>query len=404
MRFFEFNQSINEGGDSKSTQFNSEVGLLAAMCGVDPTSFDPKNPAPSFANSPYTVGNNTLANIQAQADNYNPTKFNKWVTSVGPKVANLILTELTKLKMPAPTELSWVGGQNQSSVADVKFVNHPVDGISVKEAGAPTLANLTAKSLGLDGEDPDVFRQHAPAEWDAVKQYVFKKVIEIAKAQPGKAFSPIKSKYSITYMEGEIPQGAKRLKVPKVPEQPPAIEPTSEDVTSSGYFVINFGDGIVNEPEERIMTDLPKNSAWQRVFGDYFQGYWNKDTDLKQLGERLFIKIGKDFVAKIKLGLAQAANLQSAVKMGNKSYFYATPKAVFYVPSVTSTQGLALIDLKYTAPKGTNQNFLATIGYPGQTPASVLIYIRYANGIFQTNPTVRVQRLTNPEGLGWIKL
>jgi len=402
MRFFEFNQSINEGGDSKSTQFNSEVGLLAAMCGVDPASFDPKNPAPSFANSTYTVGNSTFANIQAQADNHNPTKFNKWVTSVGPKVANLILTELTKLKIPAPTELSWVGGQNQSSVADVKFVNHPVDGISVKEAGAPTLANLTAKSLGLDGEDPDVFRQHAPAEWDAVKQYVFKKVIEIAKAQPGKAFSPIKSKYSITYMEGEIPQDAKRLKVPKPPQQQaPAVE---EDVASGGYFVINFGDGIVNEPEERIMTDLPKNAAWQRVFGDYFQGYWNKDTDLKQLGERLFIKIGQDFVAKIKLGLAQAAKLHSAVKMGDKSYFYATPKAVFYVPSVTSTQGLKLVDLKYTAPKGTNQNFLATIGYPGQTPASVLIYIRYANGIFQTNPTVRVQRLTNPEGLGWIKL
>ena len=420
MRFFEFNQTLEEGGDSKSTQFNSEVGLLAAMCGVDPASFDPTNPGPSFANSPYTVGNTTLANIQAQAENYNPAKFNKWVTSVGPKITNLILTELTKLKMPAPTEIAWVGGQNQSSVADIKFVNHPVDGISVKEAGAPTLANLTAKSLDLDGEDPDVFRQHAPAEWDAVKQYVFKKVIEITKAQPGKAFSPIKSKYSITYMEGEIPQDSKRLKVPKTPQQLPSSEPASEpasepssepssepasaNVTNNGYFVINFGDGIVNEPEDRIMTDLPKNAPWQRVFGDYFQGYWNKDDNLKQLGERLFIKIVQDFVSKIKIGLAQEAKLHSAVKMGNKSYFYATPKAVFYVPSVTNNRGLKLVDLQYTAPKGTNQNFLATIGYPGQTPASVLIYIRYANGIFQTNPTVRVQRLTNPQGLGWIKL
>lgn len=443
MRFREFKDiQLQEGGDSKGTQFNSEVGLLAAMCGVDPATFDPNNPAPSFANSPYTIGDETLANIQAQAENYNPAKFNKWVSSVGPKIANQVLSELQKLGMPAPTELAWVASQNQSSVADVKFVNHPVDGISVKEAGAPTLANLTAKSLGLDGEDPDVFRSHAQAEWDAVKQYVFNKVVEIAKAQPGKAFSPIKPKYSITYMEGEIPQDAKRLKVPKLPQQQqptqqlqqpqpvapkpqpqPVEEPETvdnirfssesivregrcilEDVAGGGYFVINFGDGSVNEPEDRIMSDLPRNAPWQRVFGDYFQSYWNKDEELKTLGSRLFSKIGQDFVSKIKAGLAEESKLHSAVKMGAVSYFYATPKAVFYVPSVTNNKGLTLVDLTYTAPKGTNQNFLATIGYNGQSPASVLIYIRYANGIFQTNPTVRVQKLTNPEGLGWIKL
>lgn len=441
MRFNEFKHiSLTEGGDSKGTQFNSEVGLLAAMCGVDPASFDPSNPAPSFENSPYTIGEETLANIQSQAENYKPEKFNKWVKTVGPKIVATILAELDKLGIPHPTELAWVASQNQSSVADVKFVNHPIDGISVKEAGAPTLANLTAKSLGLDGEDPDVFRAHAQAEWDAVKQYVFNKVIEIAKAQPGKMFAPTKPKYSITYMEGEIPQDAKRLKVPKAQapvqqkpqEQPPQETPPQqqvqqrpdtvddiefsgediirqgrcilEDVTGGGYFVINFGDGTVNEPEDRIMTDLPKNAPWQRVFGDYFQAYWNKDQQLKSLGSKLFSKIGQDFVSKIKAGLSEDSKLHSAVKMGEVSYFYATPKAIFYVPSVGNNKGLKLVDLEYTAPKGTNQNFLATIGYDGETPASVLIYIRYANGIFQTNPTVRVQKLTNPQGLGWIKL
>jgi hypothetical protein len=426
MRIIELieNLGLQEGGNSKGTQFNSEVGLLAAMCGVDPATFDPTNPAPSFENSPFAIGEETLANIQSQAANYNAAKFNKWVTGVGPKISSSILAELEKLKLPAPTELAWVGSDNQSSVADIKFVNHPVDGISVKEAGAPTLANLTAKSLGLEGEDPDVFRAHAQAEWDNVKQYVFAKVIEIAKSQPGKLFSPIKSKYSITYMEGEIPQ-TNRLKAPKpaTPQQPPAPPPppaqqpfqqnpapvasgdtTLSEEVSAGYFVINFGDGIVNEPENRIMTDLPKNAPWQRVFGDYFQGYWNKDAELKRLGGLLFSKIGQDFVSKIKLGLAEDSKLHSAVKMGDVSYFYATPKATFYVPSTTNNKGLKLFDLQYTAPKGTNQNFLATIGYEDQVPASVLIYIRYANGIFQANPTVRVQKLTNPQGLGWIKL
>ena len=439
MRFNEFkNIQLAEGGDSKATQFNSEVGLLAAMCNVPTALFDPNNPevAFSYGNKKYTIGQETYDNIKAQAANYKADKFNKWVNTVGPKIANIVLEQLNTLGMPAPTELAWVGSQNNSSVADVKFVGHKVDGISVKEAGAPTLANLTAKSLGLEGEDPDVFRAHARAEWDAVKQYVFAKVIEIAKAQPGKVFSPIKSKYSITYMTGDIPQDAKRLKAQK--EQPAQqdqqqdqqpVQPTqqqqtqqahggwgqdlgpadtdtslSEDVATGGYFVINFGDGVINEPEDRIMTDLPKNSAWQRVFGDYFQGYWNKDAELKRLGALLFNKIGTDFVNKIKQGLTDQSKLNSAVKMGEVSYFYATPKATFYVPSTTNNKGLILHDLEYTAPKGTNQNFLAKIGYKDEEPATVLIYIRYANGIFQTNPTVRVQKLTNPQGLGWIKL
>lgn len=432
MRFYEFkNVQLKEGGASQGTQFNSEVGLLAAMCGVDPATFDPKNPEPSFANSPYTVGQETFNNIKAQAEFYKADKFNKWVKVVGPKVTNLVMKELAKLNIPPPTELGWVASQNQSSVADVKFINHPVDGISVKEQGAPTLANLTAKTLGLDtgpDGDSDVFRHFAKDEWDAVKEYVFRTVLNIAKGQPGKPFAPGKDKYSITYMTGEIPQDAGRLRPPKVqqpvqqtpnaptpahaPQQQqqaqPAVAPPntelSENASSTGYFVIKFGEKKVSEPEDRIMIDLPKNAEWQRVFGDYFQAYWGKDQTLSQLGAKLFTKIGVDFVSKIKTALAVQNNLHSAVKMGDVTYFYATPSHVFYVPAVNNKRNLQLQDLRYTSPKGTNQNFEATIGFADEEPASVLIYIRYANGIFQTSPTVRVQRLKNPQGLGWIKL
>ena len=441
MRFNEFkNIQLKEGGNSKGTQFNSEVGLLAAMCGVDFTTFDPNNPAPSFTNSRYTIGKSTLQNIQSQAANYNPTKFNKWAGSVGQKIVSSVLAELDKLDMQAPTELAWVGSDNQSSVADIKFVNHLVDGISVKEQGAPTLANLTAKSLGLDAGpegDSDVFRAFAKTEWDAVKEYCFQAVLDKAQAQPGKPYAPIKPKYSITYLESEIPSNASRLKAPKAtpqqtqqqvqqpapqqnqptPQQPnqqmdsdlsPDDTSLSEDIeyaqASPGYYLIKYGDKEVHEPSDRIWADLHKNQEWQRVFGDYFQSQWNKDQNLTELGKKLFGKIGADFVAKIKDGLANSNNLHSAVKMGSVSYFYTTPKATFYVPAVNNNKGLKLQNLEYTSPKGTNQNFEASVGYDGEEPATVLIYIRYANGIFQTNPTVRVQKLTNPQGLGWIKL
>jgi hypothetical protein len=453
MRYTEFKTlKITEGDNSNATRFNSEVGMLAAMCGVNPDTFDPLNPAPSFeaGNGLYTIGDETIQNIINNAKDFKQDKFNKWVKVAGPKIHKRILDELESLGYPVPTELSWVGGQNQSSVADVKFVNHVMDGISVKEQGAPTLANLTAKSMGLDGEDPDIFRQHAREEWDAVKQYVFDKVIEIAKSQPGKAFAPSKAKYSITYMTGEVPADAERLKAPKEPkasaeldnikknaglpaqEVQPEVEPSpeeelplipepedeepnqysqelpprylSESVDGSGYFIIKFDEKIVHEPEDRIMLDLHRNAKWQRVFGDYFQSHWKKDATLTHLGSRLFAKIGVDFVHKIKQALADDSKIHSAVKMGDVSYFYATPSHLYYVPAVNQNRGLKLHDLKYDTPKGTNQFFTATIGYENETPASVLIYIRYANGIFKENPTVRVQKLTNAEGLGWINL
>jgi len=434
MRFYEFkNITITEGGASQGTQFNSEVGLLAAMCGVDASTFDPANPEASFSNSQFVVAPETFDNIRSQAQHYKPEKFKKWVNIDGPKIIGKMFSELDKLGIEHPTEIGWVASQNQSSVADVKFLNHVLDGISVKEEGAPTLANLTVKTLGLDTGpegDSDVFRHFAKEEWDAVKDYVFRKVLELARLQPGKPFAPGKPKYSITYMTGDIPADAGRLKAPKAqppqavkpvttqPQQPQQDQPhdgwgqdlgpddtrLSENMDAHGYYVIKFGDAHVNEPEERILIDLPRNAAWQRVFGDYFQAYWTKDQTLNRLGAKLFNKIGMDFVSKIKEALAVQNNLHSAVKMGDVTYFYATPKAVFYVPAVDNNRHLQLVDLQYTSPKGTNQNFEATIGFEGEVPAKVLIYIRYANGIFQTNPTVRVQRLKNPEGLGWIKL
>jgi len=439
MRFNEINKLIAESKkkkSSKATQFNSEVGMLAAMCGVDPATFDPNNPAPSFENSQYTVGPETLANIQSQAEHYKPDVFKIWVTKVGPTIAHKVLDQLAILKLPAPTELSWVASQNQSSVADVKFVNHPMDGISIKEKGAPTLANLTAKALGLDTGpegDPDVFRHYAKQEWDDVKGYVFDKVLELAKRQPDKPWS-VDAKYSITYISGDVPADSTRLKMSKPPVkkvvpptkvpaqtiQPPAsttptvdnapvaenaVQPPVPATTGgTGYFKIAYGADSISDTEENIKQKISVNVKWQRVFGDYFQSFWKKDHKLTELGEKLFSKIGADFVSKIKEGLADQSSLEGAVKMGDVSYFYGTPTGVYYVPSSTNNKGLVLQDLKYTSPKGTNQNFLATIGYPNANPATVTIYIRYANGIFYSNPTVRVQKLTNPQGLGWVKL
>jgi hypothetical protein len=40
----------------------------------------------------------------------------------------------------------------------------------------------------------------------------------------------------------------------------------------------------------------------------------------------------------------------------------------------------------------------------GENNATVLVYVRYANGMFDANPTVRIQDLKNPGALAWTKL
>jgi hypothetical protein len=91
--------------------------------------------------------------------------------------------------------------------------------------------------------------------------------------------------------------------------------------------------------------------------------------------------------------------------MGKLGYFYATPDALWYVPSTDTLDDLKLKDLVYGAPVGTAQKFIAKVGIEGgKQDAQILVYVRYANGMFDENPTVRAQDLKNPDGLTWTKL
>jgi hypothetical protein len=49
--------------------------------------------------------------------------------------------------------------------------------------------------------------------------------------------------------------------------------------------------------------------------------------------------------------------------------------------------------------------FIAEIGMKGSDEnAQVEIHVRYANGIWETSPTARVQSLKNPQFLSWSEL
>jgi hypothetical protein len=79
-----------------------------------------------------------------------------------------------------------------------------------------------------------------------------------------------------------------------------------------------------------------------------------------------------------------------------------TPRKFYYVPAAADVANLVSKGTVYGNPDGTSQKFIAKIGPEDSDDyAQILIYIRYANGMFASNPTVRVQELRNPQNIAW---
>lgn len=435
MRFREF-KTLKEGSKSDVLRYSSEVGMLAGFCGANISQFDPKNPQASIPAQALSNPQNTYADIvKFLAPNYDPVIFEKFY-NIAQNYYQIMLNQLSTLNEPAPTVFEWSGGSNinPEGAADVIFANHPtVHGVSIKAESGITLKNLGPSSVGLSaGEDvvehPDVFARFAEPEWNALKKYAIDRVLDIAKRKPNTVYAPIKPKYAITYIKGQIPVTAKKVTKPAKPATTttPAVDNQNTKLAVSkqtigqepqtqmedqqqpalqGYFKIDFKGRSVNKTEQQIYDESKTNGEWQRVFGDHVQSQWNKDSNIRNLGNALFSSISEIFVQKIQSALLVKEKLQKILAMGKKGYFYSTPSELYFVPGVEQVDNLVLKSLKYGTPDGTAQKFIAKIGVEGgEDEASLLVYVRYANGMFEANPTVRIQDLKNPGALTWTKL
>jgi len=365
MRYSEFN-TITEGGLSSGVRYNSEVALLHSFAGAKP--FDPTDIAGSF--DPAKLENPDLVFKGIEkflVPNYNEKIFSGW-GALGKKYQSHISSKLSSM----PTKFGWVAGANAGPVADVEFIGNECSGVSVKDAGGITLRNLTPKALGIEGEyGLDVFAFHAQEQYNKMKTAIFTDVMALAKANPDKRMAPLNEKYAITYLSKEDRYRCE-------------------------------GKTTVEMTEEELLNSVGKNAKWQRVFGDWFQANWSSK---KQYAGPLYSSIAKTFEKVIEDSLQDRDKLVSTLAFEDQSYFYATPKSLYFVPSVKDLGDIKIKSIKYGDADGTSQKYLAEIGLPGSKEnAAIIIYIRYANGMFETNPTVRIQGLRNPEHIGWQKL
>ena len=162
---------------------------------------------------------------------------------------------------------------------------------------------------------------------------------------------------------------------------------------------------------EQIMSSVGTNKKWQRVFGDWFQANYASE---KELATPLYSAIANMFKDTMVQHLSKDRNLDAVLAMGKRPYFYANAADIYYVPSIEEVSDLTIKNVYYGSiqaegnvveAEGTSQKFQAEVGRPDSTEnAKILIYIRYANGMFESNPTVRVQDLKDPQFLGWEKL
>ena len=358
-----YHEILLMGGQSSGVRFNTEIAVLYAFAGTG--SFDINSIENSFDPAKLADPDKTLREIKRfLVPSYDEKLFSSWM-----KIGNAYKNRIVKHSGQEPKKLAWVGGSNIGPVADVEFLGHPTSGISIKDSGGITLSNLTPKALGIDPEKGvDVFANYAKEEFNDMKAKIFTDLLELAKQNPNKPIAPLKPKYSITYNSD------------------------SNDFTC-------VGKKPVTASQEKILGSVDKNAHWQRVFGDFFQSTYK---ERKEYAAPLYKKVALILEKVIEGKMAEDGAISRILKFEDKPYYYANPKKLFYVPSQESASDLRLKSLKYAMPEGTSQKFLADIGHKDSDDyATIDIYIRYANGMFETNPTVRVQSLRNPQYLAW---
>jgi hypothetical protein len=361
---------------SGAVRYNSEVGLMAGFMRVDAQAFNPAQPEASMPAELLQDPDAVFKDIKKLlAPEFDPTIFTKW-HALGTKYGYAMHGKLVNSSRRV-TAFGWAGGSNksESGPSDVEFIGSDVAGVSVKEEGGITLANLTPTSVGLGTEHgEDVFGKFANSEFISMKRNIFSTVLQLAQQQPDQPIAALDPKYSVTF------------------------------ISESGLFKCIGKKKTIEVSADEILKSIGTNAAWQRPFGDWFQANF---MEYRHFSDPLFNKISTIFTNIIEESLKDSSKLKTILQFSKIPYFYATPRALYYIPSYDEVDDIEVKGIRYAAPDGTGQLFKALIGRKDALPHAVAemdIYIRYANGMFQTNPTVRVQSLKNPQYIAWEKL
>jgi len=380
---------LDEGGASGGIRYNTELGVLVAFAGLTVGKTNPtlagfnKGQYDKALGDPASVHDQVKTHLTKEV--YDKSFFNTWI-EIGKTIYKRVSADITNTgRGSIPKKFGWVGGSNIGPVADIEFIDNRLTGISLKAESGITLSNLSPKHLGLVGEKGvDIVQFYSQLEGDQnafvnLKKKCMDSVMKEAQATPGEAVGYKSSGRTITYNQ-----------------------------ESNTYNIIGKGGREHNNlPAEKILDGAIKNAEWQRVFGDWFiQNFHGGDGTVKKLMKPVATAVSKSFTAKIQEHLATSENLKKVLQIEDQPYYYANDKHLYYVPEYHPNM-LTAKEVTYKNAEGTGQLWQLTVGRVEAEPedcATLEIYIRWRNGMFESNATASAQNLRNPLGMAWVEV
>lgn len=381
---------LNEGGDATSKRFFSELGALAAWAGYEGSTpnFDPEHPEqwldPKKLANPEKVFGEIRRFLGPAMQGYN-TLQKKPHFDIAEYYArskqgrDVILANISEKGLQPPTKFDWVGGENARSVgatpSDVDFVDGDVAGVSIKDDGGVGLANLGAGELEFEGEG-DLFARLAPKELLALKKAIMSDLIKEVK-KSGEYVVPSSPNNKIVYN----PKDAQYPFIVYAKEKR-AAKATQADLLSDAY--------------------LTKSYAYQRFLGDYYLA--NKDKYTQYSNALLMATSDAIRDAIEKKVIPNAAKLAKLGGFGNKAYYYqlAKPFKVAFVPDMNTANDIEIVKITPPSVMSGGLKYLIALRRRGMEGyATVEAHIRYAQGVFSSSPSFRIQSLKGAQNLYW---
>jgi hypothetical protein len=286
-----------------------------------------------------------------------------------------IFRHLEENKMPLPVLFDWQGDENQNdndTPADVLWVDHPINGVSVKTYGGLNMLNLGIKELGLISHDTNAYDILSNNNYSKFFKIVVKDCLTETKIN--NEVVPIKEKYKIQYV-------------------------------GDNNFLIYVDGKVSKYSEQDLLNDNFSNQGHKRVFGDYFQ------KNKKQYSQHLE-NLTSTMHNNVSSLLEERVFTNNKLKMNcgafctkeyflyetdqNNSYLVPESKDVDIDVSINNSKTIRFTGSGIKTPiniKNNKDNSVTTIEF----------WIRNHTGTFCGNPVNMIQGIRNKENI-WQKI
>lgn len=381
------------GGKTADVRYTSEIGSLLAMpkvLKVPIEQLDMSRPIETWINlkaissEPKKLENDIKRLVLPVINEKTMPQVIGWYNKIKNEYLPIIQKEMGKL----PIKYGWAAGSNVSvdgSPVDVEFSESDFGGISIKDKGGITLFSTSPKTFGIEApKGTDNVKSLAPAEYTSWMSNSMKAVLSQAKQTKG-PLSFGDTRYYVEY------------------------NPKNNTFTLQGK-----GAGKLVKVENQTANDILKNAGLNldqhRVFGDWYvkQGVRQDNDFMTPLRK----KVTSEIVGRVENALNDPKLVKQLVRIGPKSYFYATPQSLYLVPKGEAVGDLvARLDQAKEGRKASSFLFIISMyakpegdEKPNPNPAKAELFFRWRNGLFASNVTVAIQSLKTPEAIFWQKL